>query len=82
MTTLLLLGRAATRTRLLPSVGLATTARFLSTALDGPLPVDVEHYTSGWCIDDISDFTKPGKYNVMTYNKISPEVRSSYVLHY
>ena len=76
MTTLLILGRAGTRTRL-TCCGLATTARFLSTTTtDGPLPVNVEHYTSGWCIDDISDFTKPGKYNIMTYNKISPKVRS------
>ena len=40
---------------------------------DGPnLPVDVEHYTSGWNVDDIQDFVVPGKYTVHTYNKISP----------
>lgn len=40
---------------------------------DGPnLPVDVEHYTSGWNVDDIKDYTAPGKYVVHTYNKISP----------
>lgn len=37
-----------------------------------PLPVDIEHYTSGWNIEDISDFTKQGSYHVQTFNKISP----------
>lgn len=37
-----------------------------------PLPVDIEHYTSGWNIEDISDFTKQGQYTVQTFNKISP----------
>lgn len=41
---------------------------------DGPnLPVDVEYYTSGWNVDDIKEFTKPGKYLVKTFNKISPK---------
>lgn len=79
MTTLFLLGRTATRARLPSSAGRLATARLLTTT-DGPLPVDVEHYTSGWNIDDISDFTKPGKYNVVTYNKISPVVSSVEVL--
>jgi hypothetical protein len=43
-------------------------------------PVDVEHYTSGWNIEDIKDFTKSGKFNVQTYNKISPTVRNE-MLH-
>jgi D-3-phosphoglycerate dehydrogenase / 2-oxoglutarate reductase len=37
-----------------------------------PLPVDIDHYTSGWNIEDISDFTKQGQYTVQTFNKISP----------
>jgi D-3-phosphoglycerate dehydrogenase / 2-oxoglutarate reductase len=37
-----------------------------------PLPVDIEHYTSGWNIEDISDFTKHGTYSIQTFNKISP----------
>jgi hypothetical protein len=38
----------------------------------GPnLPVDVDHYTSGWNVDDIKDFTSTGKYSVQTFNKIS-----------
>ena len=41
----------------------------------GPIPINVEHYTSGWNIEDIKDFTKSGKYHVQTYNKISPTVR-------
>lgn len=32
----------------------------------------VDHYTSGWNIADIEDFTQPGKYAIQTYNKISP----------
>jgi hypothetical protein len=48
--------------------------RFLT---GGPIPVDVDHYTSGWNIEDIKDFTKSGKFNVQTYNKISPTVRTA-----
>jgi len=45
---------------------------FSSTAeWEGPIPVDVDHYTSGWNITDIEDFTKPGKYCIQTFNKIS-----------
>ena len=69
---MLLLSRTAARSARIPTARL-TTCRFLSS--EGPLPVDVEHYTSGWNIEDIQDFTKPGKYNVATYNKISPLVR-------
>lgn len=39
---------------------------------DGPnLPVDVEHYTSGWNVADIKDFTHLGKYAIHTFNSIS-----------
>lgn len=38
--------------------------------------VDVEHFTSGWNIDDIENYAKPGFYNVHTFNKISEKVRS------
>jgi hypothetical protein len=38
----------------------------------GPL-VDYDHYISGWNVEDISDFTQPGKYSVQTFNKISPQ---------
>jgi hypothetical protein len=44
----------------------------------GPIPVDVEHYVSGWAIEDIGDYTKPGFFNVHTYNKISPKVSNSF----
>jgi D-3-phosphoglycerate dehydrogenase len=37
----------------------------------GKIPVDVDHYTSGWHIKDISDFTKAGKFQIQTFNKIS-----------
>jgi hypothetical protein len=45
----------------------------LSTAQrpDGPMPVDVEHYTSGWNIADIKDFTKPRQILCPDSNKIS-----------
>jgi D-3-phosphoglycerate dehydrogenase / 2-oxoglutarate reductase len=39
---------------------------------EGPIPLDVEHYTSGWNLTDVEDFIKPGKYSVQTFNKISP----------
>jgi hypothetical protein len=39
-----------------------------------PIPVNVDHYVSGWNIDDIADFIKPGAYNIQTYNKISEQV--------
>ncbi len=38
------------------------------------VPIDVDHYTSGWNIGDISDFTTAGKYQIQTFNKISPKV--------
>jgi hypothetical protein len=28
----------------------------------GPIPHDLEHYTAGWNIKDISDYTAPGTY--------------------
>lgn len=70
--TMLFLSKTACRSL---STARLSSARFLSSSIsDGPLPVDVDHYTSGWNIEDIGDFTKPGKYNVQTYNKISPVV--------
>eukprot|EP00568_Trieres_chinensis_P010441 CAMPEP_0183300556 /NCGR_PEP_ID=MMETSP0160_2-20130417/6942_1 /TAXON_ID=2839 ORGANISM="Odontella Sinensis, Strain Grunow 1884" /NCGR_SAMPLE_ID=MMETSP0160_2 /ASSEMBLY_ACC=CAM_ASM_000250 /LENGTH=488 /DNA_ID=CAMNT_0025462997 /DNA_START=223 /DNA_END=1689 /DNA_ORIENTATION=- len=33
--------------------------------------VVVDHYTDGWNIGDISEFTRPGKYQIQTFNKIS-----------
>jgi D-3-phosphoglycerate dehydrogenase / 2-oxoglutarate reductase len=52
--------------RCLSSTGTSTS----STA--GPIPVDIEHYTSGWNIVDIEEFTQPGMYAIQTYDKISP----------
>jgi len=41
---------------------------------EGPIPIDLEHYTSGWNIADLDDFTVPGgKYAIQTFNKISPK---------
>jgi hypothetical protein len=36
--------------------------------------VNIDHFTSGWNIEDISDFTKAGKYNIQTFDKISEKV--------
>ena len=53
----------------------ATAQRMVVRCLTGsPLPVDVDHYVSGWNIDDIAEFTNDGFYNVQTYNKISEQV--------
>lgn len=45
---------------------------YTSTASVG-FPVDLEHFASGWNIDDIGDFTRKGQYAVQTFNKISPQ---------
>ncbi len=48
---------------------------FVSAQLQNdPVPVDVDHYTSGWNIEDIADFKQPSKYHIQTFNKISPKV--------
>jgi len=41
------------------------------TGRAGPVPVDVDHFVSGWSITDIENFAQPGSFNVQTYNKIS-----------
>ena len=43
-------------------------------AYSGP-SVDYDHFTHGWAVADITDFTKPGKYGMKTFNKISPKVK-------
>eukprot|EP00560_Eucampia_antarctica_P008949 CAMPEP_0197826238 /NCGR_PEP_ID=MMETSP1437-20131217/3210_1 /TAXON_ID=49252 ORGANISM="Eucampia antarctica, Strain CCMP1452" /NCGR_SAMPLE_ID=MMETSP1437 /ASSEMBLY_ACC=CAM_ASM_001096 /LENGTH=474 /DNA_ID=CAMNT_0043426585 /DNA_START=102 /DNA_END=1526 /DNA_ORIENTATION=+ len=48
----------------------ASTARYLTGTT---IPIDVDHYTSGWKIGDIDDFTKAGKYRIQTFNKISEQ---------
>jgi len=52
----------------------AFSPRWMSSNSDweGPIPIDVEHYTSGWNITDVEDYLRPGKYCVQTFNKISP----------
>ena len=37
-----------------------------------PIPLDLEHYTEGWNIQDVEEFTQTGFYAVQTFNKISP----------
>mmetsp|Transcript_30497 Transcript_30497/g.46692 ORF Transcript_30497/g.46692 Transcript_30497/m.46692 type:complete len:480 (-) Transcript_30497:220-1659(-) len=53
------------------SAATATAIRCKSSAPIDDVDVDVDHYTSGWTIGDISDFTVRGKYHVHTFNKIS-----------
>mmetsp|Transcript_38795 Transcript_38795/g.116635 ORF Transcript_38795/g.116635 Transcript_38795/m.116635 type:complete len:94 (-) Transcript_38795:1753-2034(-) len=55
----------------------ASAARHLSSGGETP-SVDYEHYASGWNIGDLAEFTKPGKYQIQTFNKISEKVRSWY----
>jgi len=35
------------------------------------VPADIEHFTSGWNIEDIAEFSQPGSWQVQTFNKIS-----------
>ena len=37
--------------------------------------VDYDHFSHGWAVGDIGDFTHAGKYQMQTFNKISPKVR-------
>lgn len=56
----------------------ASSSRIVGAArhlTGGAANISVEHYSSGWKIDDIADFTKEGKFHIKTYNKISEEVR-------
>jgi len=46
----------------------SNTRRVLTTG--SAISVDVDHFTSGWT--DIQDFSKPGKWTIKTFNKISP----------
>lgn len=35
--------------------------------------LDYDHFAHGWAVGDIGDFTRPGKYHMQTFNKISPK---------
>jgi len=37
--------------------------------------VDYDHFSHGWAVGDLNDFTGKGKYHMQTFNKISPKVR-------
>lgn len=65
--TTLLLSRAAAR-------GFPSRFASLRCLSTGPIPADVDHYVSGWTIQDIDEFTRPGRFNVRTFNNISPKV--------
>lgn len=45
---------------------------FAANSYSGPA-VDYDHFTHGWEVADIDDFTKAGKYYMQTFNKISPK---------
>ena len=53
------------------SVGGGTHKVFYS----GPA-VDYDHFSHGWAVGDLGDFTGKGKYHMQTFNKISPKVRN------
>ena len=38
--------------------------------------VDYDHFSHGWAVGDLGDFTGKGKYHMQTFNKISPKVRN------
>ena len=71
-------------TMLAPSLAIlrrsaASSSRIVGAArhlTGGSANISVDHYSSGWKIDDIADFTKEGKFHIKTYNKISEEVRT------
>ena len=51
----------------------------LARCMSTNIPVDIDHYTSGWDdsqIKDIGEFSKTGKYQIQAFNKISPKVRT------
>jgi len=70
-------------TMLAPSLAIlrrsaANSSRIVGAArhlTGGASNISVDHYSSGWKIDDIADFTKEGKFHIKTYNKISEQVR-------
>jgi len=57
--------RTAAALRKLPT---ASGARCVSGTA---IPIDVDHYSSGWKIEDIDDFSTASKYRIQTFNKIS-----------
>lgn len=62
---------AAAATASLRKPNPATSARYLTGA-----SINVDHYSSGW--DGEMSENKAGKYQIQTFNKISPKVRSSF----
>lgn len=47
------------------------TLRFSSTTPKGFIPVDVDHYSSGWKAIDDSQTCKTNRFHIQTFNKIS-----------
>jgi len=35
------------------------------------VPLDIEHYSSGWKVEDVSESNRTGKYGIQTFNQIS-----------
>lgn len=48
-----------------------TAVRPFSSKPFHPIPVDLEHYTEGWNVKDVEEFTQSGHYAIQTFNKIS-----------
>ena len=63
----------ATTLRRTASVATAA-ARQTSTRCFASAPVDYEHFSSGWEKDSSSGYEAEGKFNIETFNKISPQV--------
>jgi hypothetical protein len=66
------------RSRAVVMQPLRRNARFMSYTYTGPT-VEFEHFASGWKnVEDIEEFTEDGKYQLQTFNKISPQVGLSF----
>jgi len=53
----------------------ASAQRATSKACFSSSNVEIEHYTSGWSQEDKDYYTQSGKFQIQTFNKISPKVR-------
>ena len=70
-----LLSAASRRVIATPSIVSSVRALASSAVGGGGASVDVDHYTSGWNMGDLAEFSSEGKYQIQTFNKISEKVR-------
>jgi len=66
-----LLSAASRRVIAAPSIVSSVRALASSAVGGGGASVDVDHYTSGWNMGDLAEFSSEGKYQIQTFNKIS-----------